>query len=27
LGSLEADFPFFIPLDSLSDSEIPRMTH
>ena len=27
LGSLEADFPFFIPLDSLSYSETPRMTH
>ena len=27
LGSLVSDFPFFIPLDSLSGSEIPRMTH
>ena len=27
LGSLEADFPFFIQLDSLSDSENPHMTH
>ena len=27
LGSLEADFPFFIQPYSLSDFETPRMTH